>query len=94
MTSPSAHPFPAATQALINEVKNLGVLPPTPQLLALHTIIRNKDSSREDFIFYADRLIRLLVEEGTAARVRALRAFRRRDVSRDVAVASNKHAFS
>jgi len=42
----------------------LGVIPQTPQLIALHTIIRDKDASREDFIFYSDRLIRLLVEEG------------------------------
>ncbi|KAI9282920.1 uracil phosphoribosyltransferase-domain-containing protein [Umbelopsis sp. AD052] len=34
------------------------------QLKALMTIIRAKDTSRADFIFYADRIIRLLVEEG------------------------------
>ena len=36
----------------------------TPQLEALYTIIRDKDTSRGDFIFYSDRIIRLLVEEG------------------------------
>ncbi|WFD03277.1 uracil phosphoribosyltransferase [Malassezia obtusa] len=36
----------------------------TPQLHALLTIIRNKDTPRSDFIFYSDRIIRLLVEEG------------------------------
>ncbi|KAI0301920.1 uracil phosphoribosyltransferase-domain-containing protein [Multifurca ochricompacta] len=36
----------------------------TAQLEALYTIIRNKDTSRGDFIFYSDRIIRLLVEEG------------------------------
>ena len=35
----------------------------TNQLKLLHTHIRNKDSTREDFVFYADRLIRLIVEE-------------------------------
>lgn len=35
----------------------------TPQLMGLHTIIRNKDTSREDFIFYSNRLNRLLIEE-------------------------------
>ncbi|OZJ03320.1 Uracil phosphoribosyltransferase, partial [Bifiguratus adelaidae] len=40
------------------------VLTPTSQLKALMTIIRGKDTSRADFIFYADRVIRLLVEEG------------------------------
>jgi uracil phosphoribosyltransferase len=46
-------------------------LPPQCQLLeqnsqlkALMTIIRAHDTSRADFIFYADRIIRLLVEEG------------------------------
>jgi uracil phosphoribosyltransferase len=36
----------------------------TPQVKGLHTIIRNRDTSREDFIFYSDRLNRLLIEEG------------------------------
>ncbi|KAI7852448.1 uracil phosphoribosyltransferase-domain-containing protein [Circinella umbellata] len=40
------------------------LLPPTPQLKGLMTIIRAKDTTRSDFIFYADRIIRLLVEEG------------------------------
>ncbi|KAJ1983245.1 hypothetical protein H4R34_001401 [Dimargaris verticillata] len=40
------------------------VLEPTQQLKALLTIIRNRETSRGDFIFYSDRIIRLLVEEG------------------------------
>ncbi|KZS90949.1 PRTase-like protein [Sistotremastrum niveocremeum HHB9708] len=39
-------------------------LPQTAQLEALYTIIRDKDTNRGDFIFYTDRIIRLLVEEG------------------------------
>jgi uracil phosphoribosyltransferase len=39
-------------------------LPRTPQLEALYTIIRDKDTARGDFLFYSDRIIRLLVEEG------------------------------
>lgn len=39
-------------------------LPHTAQLEALYTIIRDKDTSRGDFLFYSDRIIRLLVEEG------------------------------
>ncbi|KAI0315354.1 uracil phosphoribosyltransferase-domain-containing protein [Amylostereum chailletii] len=39
-------------------------LPRTHQLEALYTIIRDKDTPRGDFIFYSDRIIRLLVEEG------------------------------
>jgi len=41
---------------------NVIVLPQTKQIIGLHTIIRNKTASREDFIFYSDRLIRLLIE--------------------------------
>ena len=40
------------------------LLPATPQLKGLMTIIRSKATPRADFIFYADRIIRLLVEEG------------------------------
>lgn len=36
----------------------------TPQLKALLTFIRDRKTKREDFIFYANRIIRLLVEEG------------------------------
>ncbi|CCD25625.1 uracil phosphoribosyltransferase NDAI_0F03070 [Naumovozyma dairenensis CBS 421] len=44
--------------------KNVLLLPQTNQLLGLFTIIRDKTTSRSDFIFYSDRIIRLLVEEG------------------------------
>jgi uracil phosphoribosyltransferase len=36
----------------------------TPQLRTLMTIIRDKNTKRNDFIFYADRINRLLIEEG------------------------------
>ena len=39
-------------------------LPQTAQLEALYTIIRDKNTTRSDFLFYSDRIIRLLVEEG------------------------------
>ncbi|KAG9219419.1 hypothetical protein CCMSSC00406_0005313 [Pleurotus cornucopiae] len=39
-------------------------LPQTAQLEALYTIIRDKNTRRGDFLFYSDRIIRLLVEEG------------------------------
>lgn len=41
---------------------SLKVLPQTPQVQGIHTIIRNKDTSRDEFIFYSKRLIRLLIE--------------------------------
>jgi hypothetical protein len=40
---------------------NVITLKQTAQLEALYTIIRDKDTSRGDFIFYSDRIIRLLV---------------------------------
>ena len=43
---------------------NVYTLPQTAQLEALYTIIRDKETSRGDFLFYSDRIIRLLVEEG------------------------------
>jgi len=44
-------------------MKNL-ILKQTKQLEALYTIIRDRETKREDFIFYSDRIIRILVEEG------------------------------
>ena len=43
---------------------NLTVLEMSRQLRALMTIIRDKDTRRNDFIFYSDRINRLLIEEG------------------------------
>jgi len=40
----------------------LSVLPSTNQVKGIHTILRNKNSSRDDFIFYSNRLMRLLFE--------------------------------
>ncbi|VVT54749.1 uncharacterized protein SAPINGB_P004235 [Magnusiomyces paraingens] len=47
-----------------SESSSLIVLPQTNQLLGLYTIIRDRTTPRSDFVFYADRIIRLLVEEG------------------------------
>jgi len=44
--------------------RNLFVLRKTDGVKELHTVIRDKSTPRQDFIFYADRLIRLVVEEG------------------------------
>ncbi|CAJ0767845.1 3759_t:CDS:2, partial [Entrophospora sp. SA101] len=43
---------------------NVVCLPRTNQIDALLTIIRDKNTTRGDFIFYSDRIIRLIVEEG------------------------------
>jgi uracil phosphoribosyltransferase len=54
----------AGAKDRVASAQNVTVLPPTPQLIALLTIIRNKETARADFIFYSNRIIRLLVEEG------------------------------
>lgn len=40
------------------------LMPINDQICELQTVIRDKDTSRGNFKFYADRLIRLVVEEG------------------------------
>lgn len=50
------------------EMPSLGgkfkVLPSTDQIKELQTIIRDKSTTRSDFKFVADRLIRMVIEEG------------------------------
>lgn len=55
---------PKATVSTAVDFPNVTVLPQTPQLIALLTMIRNVETDRGDFIFYSNRIIRLLVEEG------------------------------
>lgn len=42
--------------------QTLSVLKSTPQVRGMHTIIRDKETSRDEFIFYSKRLMRLLIE--------------------------------
>uniref|UniRef100_A0A4W3IPK0 Uridine-cytidine kinase n=1 Tax=Callorhinchus milii TaxID=7868 RepID=A0A4W3IPK0_CALMI len=42
--------------------ETLSVLKSTPQVQGMHTFIRNRDTSRDEFIFYSKRLMRLLIE--------------------------------
>ena len=44
--------------------RNLVVLPPQFQIRGMHTIIRDRHVNRSDFVFYSDRIIRLVVEHG------------------------------
>lgn len=46
----------------ISFCKKLHLLPITNQVIALHTIIRNKDTSIRDFVLYSNRLFRLILE--------------------------------
>ncbi|XP_026942494.1 uridine-cytidine kinase-like 1 isoform X6 [Sagmatias obliquidens] len=42
--------------------RTLSVLKSTPQVRGMHTIIRDRETSRDEFIFYSKRLMRLLIE--------------------------------
>ena len=55
----SATITPAAPDTLR---ENVHLLPQTNQLRMLHSIIRDRTTSREDFIFHSGRVIRLLIE--------------------------------
>ncbi|XP_048175349.1 uracil phosphoribosyltransferase homolog isoform X2 [Corvus hawaiiensis] len=59
-----AAPVPAGEDGAPAIGPQLKLLPMNDQLRELQTIIRDKKSSRGDFVFSADRLIRLVVEEG------------------------------
>ncbi|XP_047334444.1 uridine/cytidine kinase UKL1, chloroplastic [Impatiens glandulifera] len=43
---------------------NVYVIQSTFQIRGMHTLIRDSDISKHDFVFYSDRLIRLVVEHG------------------------------
>jgi Uracil phosphoribosyltransferase len=49
---------------LVRQYPNLECMESSSILRQLHTIIRDRNTSRADFVFYADRLIRLVVETG------------------------------
>ncbi|GKV33063.1 hypothetical protein SLEP1_g41610 [Rubroshorea leprosula] len=43
---------------------NVTVIQSTFQIRGMHTLIRDREISKHDFVFYSDRLIRLVVEHG------------------------------
>ena len=43
---------------------NLEVMPTNFQIRGMHTIIRDHSTNKADFVFYSDRLLRLVVEAG------------------------------
>jgi uridine kinase len=45
---------------------SLHVVPQGPQVLAMHTIIRDKNTPRDTFIFYSQRLMRIVIEHSLA----------------------------
>ena len=64
MAAPSCSSGADLSRSAPSNYQNVIILPQTNQLIALLTICRDKNTSRADFIFYANRIIRLLVEEG------------------------------
>uniref|UniRef100_A0A1I8A2X2 Uridine kinase n=1 Tax=Steinernema glaseri TaxID=37863 RepID=A0A1I8A2X2_9BILA len=42
--------------------ENLTVVKESPQVKGLHTFIRNRETYRDEFIFYSERLMRILIE--------------------------------
>jgi len=59
LRSKLAESGPGTGTAMPNTLK---VLPSTPQIRGLHTYIRNRQTARDEFIFYSKRLIRLVIE--------------------------------
>ncbi|CAL9110403.1 unnamed protein product [Musa acuminata var. zebrina] len=51
-------------QSLCKIYPNLYVIQSTFQIRGMHTLIRDNETTKHDFIFYSDRLIRLVVEHG------------------------------
>ncbi|AAZ10923.1 uracil phosphoribosyltransferase, putative [Trypanosoma equiperdum] len=49
-------------EALLKEFPTFHLLPQTNQLHYLFTIIRQRETGRTDFVFYSERIIRLIVE--------------------------------
>jgi uracil phosphoribosyltransferase len=48
----------------MNSFQGVHLLPQTNRLRSLHLIIRDKNTSQDDFVFYADQIARLLLEAG------------------------------
>lgn len=51
----------------IKEYPQFYLIQQTSQVEAMMTIIRDKETNRSDFVFFSDRLFRLLVEEGLSS---------------------------
>jgi uridine kinase len=49
---------------LERQYPNLECMKSSPIVKEMHTLIRDRSTGRADFVFYADRLIRLVVETG------------------------------
>jgi uracil phosphoribosyltransferase len=57
-------PFHLQLGVIVTSARNVLLLPQTNQLRALHTVIRDKETSGRDFEVHSRRIIRLLLEAG------------------------------
>jgi len=53
----------SSNDALLHRFPNVHVMPNTPFIQSLNVTLRNRETSRSDFIFTADQLLRFLCEE-------------------------------
>ncbi|XP_075676128.1 uracil phosphoribosyltransferase krishah [Dermatophagoides pteronyssinus] len=56
--------IPNSYVQMVTTVPNVRVLKSNDHIVSLQTFIRNKNTPRDEFIFNADRLIRIVIEEG------------------------------
>jgi len=54
--------FIVPSSLLIERPPTLNIVAETPQVLGLHTFIRDRETKRDEFIFYSERLMRILIE--------------------------------
>ena len=54
------------TTVPLKDYPQFSVINHTPQIQAIMTILRDRTTKRSDFVFFSDRLFRLLMEEGLA----------------------------
>ncbi|VDM23239.1 unnamed protein product [Hydatigera taeniaeformis] len=57
-------PYPEVTEVMHSFSKNIVLLRQTDEVREMQTVLRDRTTTRNDFVFYANRLIRLVMEEG------------------------------
>eukprot|EP00760_Papus_ankaliazontas_P012631 PhM_4_TR15467/c0_g1_i1/m.83003/K00761/upp, UPRT; uracil phosphoribosyltransferase len=75
MASPSRDTDQLVVMRTLQSYPNVHLLRETQQTRIMHTHMRDRSTSREDFVFFADRLARLLMEEALS-----FLAYQRKDV--------------
>ncbi|KAL5963304.1 hypothetical protein TSMEX_008969 [Taenia solium] len=57
-------PYPEVAEVMRLFSKNIVLLRQTDEVREMQTVLRDRTTTRNDFVFYANRLIRLVMEEG------------------------------